>query len=210
MDNHTFTKWLDRATNGLGDKLRQHLEPAYAGRPYHNIEHIHRMLEFSEPGLADMRHPEAFLLAVAFHDFFYIPGDKDNERKSAEKAEDWIRTNKIQSEKGQTVVRKLIMATKDHKVEPSDMLVVEKAWIIDADLIGFVQDWQQNAELVREEFAFISDEDWAEGRAGFLEEFAKRKPFFYVPAHEAEFGDRARANIQSEIEGMRQKVSPPK
>jgi predicted metal-dependent HD superfamily phosphohydrolase len=202
MDDRTFMNCLDHASKGQGVELLALLDAAYAGRPYHNLEHVKRMLDFCEPALIEMDNPEAFVLAVAFHDLIYVAGAKDNELKSAEAAVEWMRTHRIQFEKGQQEVWELIMATMGHKIQEGDPLYFEKSWIIDADLIGFVRDWERNAELIREEFSFIPEDEWRAGRTGFLEAFAKREPFYYVPAHEAEFGAQAKANIRSEIEDL--------
>lgn len=184
----------------LGDRLKamgasaetaERILHAYEGRAYHNARHIARMLDYA---LA-RREDEELFWAIVFHDIVYIPGGSCNEELSALKAREFLDLDEASLQK----IDALIMATKSHPTSPWAVWNEAKSAIVDADLIGFVENWEENSRNVRQEFKQYSDEDFAKGRIAFLQAFGARRPFFCDPETEKRFGDVARANIAKEI-----------
>jgi predicted metal-dependent HD superfamily phosphohydrolase len=180
-------------TGDLAEDAAQSIVGAYAGRAYHNAGHILAVLDY-----ADKRCPqdEELFWAMVFHDIIYIPGGNCNEELSALKARDLLDFEERRMQK----IDALIMATKTHPTEPWAEWNEAKCAIVDADLMGFVVDWQNNSAKVRQEYRHISDEQFGSGRCDFLREFGKRRPFFCDPETEDKFGDIARANVKAEID----------
>lgn len=75
-------------------------------------------------------------------------------------------------------VHDLILVTVDHDAK-TDM---EKL-LCDADLARFALDWPgfvlNNQVNIRQEYGWVSDEDWQAGRAAVLEHYLLRDPMFY-------------------------------
>lgn len=161
----------------------------YKGRPYHNWRHVKAMLKFCEK-----RESDVLDFAIMFHDAVYTPGDQLNEEKSCLLAREAMTG---MTDEGRAIIDNLIMATKRHQC--FDWSHPDTAWIVDADLWGFVTDPIINAGLVRQEFAHVPEEEWLRGRFRFLKAYCAREPFFYAADHEARFGNTARSNITSEI-----------
>ena len=57
---------------------------AHPSRAYHNLEHIHNMLEKLTESEKLAESPHRIILAIWFHDSVYDPRRTDNELKSAE------------------------------------------------------------------------------------------------------------------------------
>ena len=184
---------LIRIKGNLGEDSARAIVGAYAGRAYHNVDHILAVLDY-----AARRCPNDIELfwAMVFHDVVYVTGGNCNEELSALKARELLDLDELQHQK----IEALIMATKTHPTEPWAVWNDAKTAIVDADLMGFVIDWQSNSAKVRQEYRHISDYQYAMGRCEFLRSFVKRNPFFCDPATEKEFGDIARANVSSEID----------
>jgi predicted metal-dependent HD superfamily phosphohydrolase len=178
-------------TGDLAEDAAQFIVRAYAGRAYHNPEHILAMLQYAMERSSD----DELFWAIVFHDMVYIPGGNCNEELSALKARELLDFDEPRMQK----IDALIMATKAHPTEPWAQWNDAKCAIVDADLMGFVIDWQNNSAKVRQEYRHISDEQFAEGRCSFLLSFKARHPFYCDPETEAKFGDIARANIEAEI-----------
>jgi predicted metal-dependent HD superfamily phosphohydrolase len=165
---------------------------AYSGRAYHNADHILAVLDYAAKRCPE---DEELFWAMVFHDIVYIPGGNCNEELSVLRAREFLDLSEPRLQK----IDALIMATKTHPTEPWAEWNDAKCAIVDADLMGFVIDWQNNSTKVRQEYRHISDKQFAEGRCSFLLAFKERHPFYCDRETEALFGDVARANIEAEI-----------
>lgn len=137
-------------------------------RKYHTFEHILRMFQIAQQrGLALT---EAQVFAVWFHDVVYnIPvSGKSNEALSVVTAYEWLFNSNHTIELAHEVAN-IILAT-EKVLEPGAPELTDAAWqVVGLDLydLGTYRYWH-NRDLIREEMAHLSDEQWKEGRSKFL------------------------------------------
>jgi predicted metal-dependent HD superfamily phosphohydrolase len=177
----------------------------HAWRVYHAPAHTFAVLEsvdtLSEHDSCRPEHPDALELAVWFHDAVYVPGSADNEKASVgllrEQLDDVVAPDVLDR------AERLVLATAGHTVEPSSPDWPDVGVLLDADLAVLAAspaDYRRYTEDVREEYAFLSDDDWRRGRAGVLRQLTARPLFRTPPMRERE--GRARANIARELAGL--------
>ncbi len=167
------------------------------GRYYHNLKHIEQVLKTIE----SLRHNTSFSpsihLAAWFHDIIYDSQAKDNEERSAE----YGRKLLIDLNISDTVIDntcRLILNTKHHQVEVDDF---ESHVLLDADLsiLGSNSETYQNySKAIRQEYDWVSDDDYIAGRKAVLESFLQRRIFFTDELFNC-LELIARENIQAEI-----------
>ncbi len=160
-------------------------------RHYHTINHLHHVL-CTIGQLAPM-HSIVINLAAWFHDAVYDTRAHDNEEKSADLAEEILRSLRFESE---TIaqVRRLILSTKTHQAFDSESEI-----LLDADLAILSSDsirYQRYAEAIRQEYFWIAEEDYRNGRSRVLEAFLQRDRIYYSSMMQEE---TARENLRSEL-----------
>ena len=164
-------------------------------RSYHNLEHIDRLLRIeAECGITD----DAVELATWFHDVIYDPKGEHNERKSADyflSQFDGYVWYEFLSE-----VERLILATDPTKARRGTN---REDFMIDVDLsiLGTEStEYQSYTEAVREEYSFVPEQDFREGRSKILNSFLANKIF--ATEHFEKFEAQARSNITQELERL--------
>jgi len=138
-------------------------------------------------------------IATWFHDAVYDPTRKDNEEQSAELARVYCKGRGIDP----TEIIRLILLTKDHKVESGD---IWGGLFSDLDMLYFL--WPRSiyslwVKDIREEYSHLSDEEWTKGRAKFLRELLE-EPIYYTEYYYDQ-EKIARDNIQWELDQLTQK-----
>ena len=195
-------------------KLRQNvffnLVAAYssAGRFYHNLEHIHQVLETIEQiyrcslsqASPSLNFP-VIQLAAWFHDVIYDPKAKDNEEKSTEYAEATLKSLKIQKT---TIaqVKNLILTTKNHQAPPTDL---ESQILLDADLaiLGSTEsEYRAYSQAIRQEYSWVCDAEYRLGRKQVLQKFLQRERIYLTSYLFVTLEEKARQNLQSEIAAL--------
>lgn len=185
--------------------LRRWSEPQ---RRYHTLRHLDAVLDVVDtlaatpaaaaaPGDA----ADAVRLAAWFHDAVYAPDRSENEERSARLAE------RVLHELGvpEAVVAecaRLVRLTVDHDPAPGD---VNGELLCDADLAvlgGAPPAYAAYAAAVREEYAFVPDQDFRAGRAAILRQLLALPALFRTPAAVAAYQDRARANLAAELDRL--------
>lgn len=180
--------------------LGAELAAAYSepDRRYHDARHLAEVLERLEElaarGVAFDRTP--VLLAGWFHDAVY-DGRPEAERRSATWAADalgpWVDRAVVAE-----VVR-LVLVTEHHRPADDDR---NGCALSDADLAILAAApprYAEYAAAVREEYAHVSDPDFAAGRTAILRDLLA-KPHLFQTAHaRASWEDRARANVEREL-----------
>lgn len=181
--------------SSLWDKIRAY----YQGRPFHSWTHI-------EHGWELLQREEVKSLCNCYlgiqggwliHDAIYDPQRDDNERKSADLARS-LYLNLGMRPVIALASENFILAT-DHRNEP---IGKDQCIIADVDLAELAVSWGQfelNTWGVREEYNFVSDDDFAAGRAKILQSFLDRKTIFRTPYFQQEFETRARENLERSI-----------
>ncbi len=171
--------------------VRDELLAAYgsAGRSYHDQRHLAEVLD----RLADLDCDDSVvLLAAWFHDAVY-DGAPDDEERSAAWAERAL-PNSIGPE-----VARLVRLTQSHR--PSDEDPTGQA-LCDADLAILASTPGRYAEYaadVRREYAHVSDEDFAHGRAAVLTDLLAKPALFQTERGHELWEAAARANVTAEL-----------
>lgn len=182
------------------------LEAAYAEphRRYHTRRHIEQCLALLDkvPDLMDSER-QVLAWAIWWHDAVYDPQASDNEARSAEMARRDLRDLGASIHAREEVAR-LIRLTAGHQVEAEDRLG-ELLVSIDLAILGAPgADYDQYARDVRAEYAHVPDDAWRRGRAAVLERFLAAEQIFPDPGFRDSFEAQARANLQRELDALRQ------
>ena len=179
------------------------LAAAYAetGRAYHNLDHVAAVLD-TVAGLADAaRDLAAVRLAAWFHDAVYDPRVGDNEERSAALAEERCLAWGIPRTVTGTVVR-LILATKTHQADDGDR---DALVLLDADLaiLGAPPDeYDRYSRAIRQEYAWVPEEDYRQGRVKILRSFLRRRQLFRLEKMRALREAAARDNLGREAAAL--------
>ncbi len=171
-------------------------------RYYHNLEHIEQVLKTIEL----LRHNTSFsppiYLAAWFHDIIYDSQAKNNEERSAEYTRKLLIDLNISDAIIDNTCR-LILNNKHHQAEIND---VESHVLLDADLSILVsnsEEYRNYSQAIRQEYAWVSDDNYIAGRKAVLESFLQRRIFFTDDLFNR-LELTARENIQAEIECLQQ------
>jgi predicted metal-dependent HD superfamily phosphohydrolase len=183
-----------------GERLFAELVAAYSAseRAYHNLAHVRSVLCGVEIQADRARDPAALRFAAWFHDAVYDPRAADNEERSAAWAERALGELGVAR---QTVeaVRRLILLTKSHRVEPDD---TDGAILLDADLniLGMSEaEYRDYAHGIRQEYAWVPDEAYRAGRGRVLRSFLERERIYTTPGMFAAREKQARHNLEAEL-----------
>ncbi len=171
-----------------------------ADRHYHNLKHIAQMLEIIERFRERVHDYPAVCLAVWFHDVIYDSRRKDNEEQSAMYAIAILRRWVWESLR--IHVSFLIGATKTHQARPGD---TDCQLLLDADLaiLGSPPaEYDRYAHAIRQEYAWVSEDDYRAGRVQVLQSFLQRDRLYWTEPLFQTLELPARRNMQREIERL--------
>jgi predicted metal-dependent HD superfamily phosphohydrolase len=165
------------------DLLRRWREPH---RRYHTDRHLQYMLEVIDrhQDLADDL--DAVRMAAWLHDAVYDPRASDNEERSAALT-------------GDPEVRRLVLLTKTHDPRPGDR---NGELLCDADLAILAADpaaYREYAGNVREEYAFVPEDAFREGRGRILQDLLAKERLFRIVPEKEQWTRRARENMEDEL-----------
>jgi predicted metal-dependent HD superfamily phosphohydrolase len=165
-------------------------------RVYHTLDHVEAVLE--ELGTLKLEDPFSVELAAWYHDAVYDTHREDNEQASAEFARAELSGLGIR-EDTIDVVRRLIRTTADHVPDEG---LEDSPKFLDADLAILAADrpvYQAYAEAIRQEYAWVSDEDYCDARSEILSRFLKRDSIFHSLDMWSSHEKTARGNLRWEI-----------
>jgi predicted metal-dependent HD superfamily phosphohydrolase len=168
------------------------------GRHYHTLDHLAdvlRLIEDLHPLAGD---PDAVRFAAWFHDAVYDPRAADNEEQSADLAVDRLRRLRVPGETV-TAARRLILLTKRHHAQPEDR---DGHVLLDADLaiLGAGDaDYRCYARQIRQEYAWVPEAAYREGRAAVLRRFLERPRLYFTEPMHSSREEQARRNLRAEI-----------
>lgn len=174
------------------------LETLYARPPrvYHNLTHVESCLVvLSEPNLGTS--DPAIEFAIWFHDCIYVPGASDNELRSAALAT-VIARGLRQSEDWCESVRRLILVTRHNGTANAR----DEQLLTDIDLSILGASWSEYDNYrkgIRDEYDFVDDAAFREGRMAVLRGFLGQPLIFHTDRFRERFESVARANIEREI-----------
>ncbi|GAA5534683.1 phosphohydrolase [Deinococcus aluminii] len=162
---------------------------AEAHRAYHNAAHVRALLTaLASRGVLT----PTLALAAWGHDLIYDPRAQGNEERSAETFGAWLASQGADAALVQEVTA-LILATR-HTAPPQTRA---EALLVDADLSILGADALTFAAYdaaIRQEYAFVPDAEYREGRARVLRGFLERERIYVTPEF-AGLEGQARANL---------------
>ncbi|MEO3941632.1 DUF4031 domain-containing protein [Paenarthrobacter nicotinovorans] len=168
------------------------------GRKYHSRTHLLAVLEaldlLTEPAVP----ARTVSLAAWFHDAVYEGVAGQDEEDSAVLAEDRLTAAGLPPDDVAEVAR-LVRLTSSHSPEADDHA---GALLCDADLSVLGGDQQAYARYlaaVREDYAHVSDEDFAKGRAAVVRHLLNLEPLFHGERAKGLWLDAARRNLAAEL-----------
>ena len=200
-------KWFEKLSE-------HHCDPQ---RHYHTLMHLEEMLlylDLVKQHSADQATPmtnfdeEAIVLGTFFHDAIYDVHSSTNEEDSAalfqEYAQEMSRNGASLQAGLAHFVTQCIIATKKHVVSADNSPCL--ALFLDLDMAVLGKEslaYSAYASLIRKEYTYVEHDIYCEKRADILEDFLKQPQIYGTQAVIEAFEQRARDNIQKEIEILR-------
>ncbi|MFD5323746.1 hypothetical protein [Streptomyces sp. NPDC127092] len=170
-------------------------------RRYHTAHHLRAVLdridELSEKG-GEGGELELVRLAAWFHDAVYRPDRSENEERSAALAEKALHEAGLTAHEVAEVAR-LVRLTTTHDPAPGDL---NGETLCDADLAILASDpdtYRGYTAAVREEYAFVPEPAFREGRAAILRQLLALPRLFRTPYGAAAWEEQARENLEREL-----------
>ncbi|MFJ3088072.1 hypothetical protein [Streptomyces sp. NPDC086838] len=168
-------------------------------RKYHTTAHLAAVLDRIDTLAGHAADADAVRLAAWFHDAVYRPDRSENEERSAVLAERALPEAGV-SEAVTGEVARLVRLTVTHDPAAGD---TNGEVLCDADLAILAappKEYAQYAAQVREEYGFVPDEAFREGRAAVLRQLLGLPRLFRTPHGTAEWEPKARQNLLTELE----------
>lgn len=194
--------WLRIGAHGDPARPWQLLHAAYtkSWRAYHNLNHIeHCLKEFAGVSqLAD--DAKAIEAAIWFHDVIYDTHGKDNEERSADVAESVLSAAGL-TEEFRSRVHALILATRhtESPIGKDASLLVD----IDLSILGSsVERYDEFERQIRAEYSWVTESDFATGRANVLKGFLSRGSIFTSETFSLKHEVQARSNLARAIKRL--------
>lgn len=198
--------WRSLATRystdaSLVDSLYRELVAHYCEphRHYHTLDHITALLRLFVQFEADLKKPDIVLFSIFYHDVVYTPGRGDNEEQSAKLAfraleQLGVPVNVIEA------VRHYVLVTRHHQLTAD--ADTDLKLFIDFDLSILAADletYRTYLDGVRKEYAYLSVEQFAQGRSAFLQNMLSQEHIFYSNRFESK-EEATRKNMQWELQ----------
>jgi len=169
-----------------------------AGRFYHTLDHISEVLHSVDALVSKANFPEMVKLSAWLHDVIYDSKASDNEERSARYAEKLCAELGIPE--GPTVAA-MILKTQTHDAKGD----TDAQILIDADLaiLGATEtEYCAYAQKIRQEYAWVPQDRFNEGRRRILERLLARPRIYQWFSH---LEEPARRNMAAEIT----RLAPP-
>ena len=169
------------------------------GRAYHDSTHLDEVLARYEEVARDVGWTQAreVYVALLFHDAVYVPGQTDNEARSADMAADAIEREGIE---GIDIarVRELILLTARHGKLEAVALDADAALVLDCDMAilgAEAERYDAYERAIRTEYAAVPDEMFDMGRRRFLSSVLAGRRIYLSEYFFGRLEGRARANL---------------
>lgn len=174
-------------------------------RAYHNLTHITQSLRMFDQVRHLAEDPLAVEMAIWYHDIKYDPQRNDNEAGSAKFARAAARKMGLDDEFGETVADLIENATLSGTHWTPDTWLLRD---IDFSILGQQpQIYKRYAQGIREEYGYVEDQAYHEGRTKVLQAILGSKPLgriFMNGYFRDNFEIAAKTNVQAEIETMQE------
>ncbi|MFI1288982.1 hypothetical protein ACH4VM_10905 [Streptomyces sp. NPDC020792] len=178
------------------DLLKRWREPQ---RHYHTLTHLTAVLDHIDVLDEYAADPDVVRLAAWFHDAVYLPERSENEERSARLAERALPEAGVADAKTAEAAR-LVRLTVTHDPADDDR---DGQVLCDADLAILAAPpsaYAAYAAGVREEYHFVPNDAFREGRAAVLRQLLALPRLFRTPYGSEHWEATARYNVTSELE----------
>jgi predicted metal-dependent HD superfamily phosphohydrolase len=168
-------------------------------RRYHTLAHLTAVLDRVDELERYADGPDAVRLAAWFHDAVYLPERSENEERSARLAERALPEAGVPAERTAEVAR-LVRLTVSHDPADDDR---DGQVLCDADLAVLASPpsaYAAYTAAVREEYHFVPNDAFREGRAAILRQLLGLPRLFRTPYGQREWEATARYNLTGELE----------
>lgn len=168
-------------------------------RHYHTTGHLRTVLDRVDELSAHAADPDAVRLAAWFHDAVYRPDRSENEERSAHLAERALPEAGLAGARTAEVAR-LVRLTADHDPAPGD---TDGETLCDADLAvlaGSPEEYAHYAAAVRQEYGFVPDEAFRDGRSAVLRQLLALPRLFRTAWGHDRWERTARHNMRAELD----------
>ncbi|MFE5089835.1 hypothetical protein ACFRCI_05435 [Streptomyces sp. NPDC056638] len=168
-------------------------------RRYHTTAHLVAVLDRIDTLAGYAADADTVRLAAWFHDAVYRPDRSENEERSAALAERALPEAGVPADVTAEVAR-LVRLTVAHDPADGD---INGEVLCDADLAVLAappKEYAAYAAQVREEYGFVPDDAFREGRAAVLRQLLGLPRLFRTPHGVARWEPRARQNLLTELE----------
>jgi len=175
-------------------------------RRYHTLDHLWSVLAAVDQLADAARDVDSVRYAAWFHDAVYRGEPGADEENSAQLAELLLPSCGLSTERVAEVAR-LVRITADHSPSPGD---ADAEVLCDADLAVLAADEEEYAAYaaaVRQEYAHVSDVDFARGRTAVLRELLAAPRLYRTREGHEWWEERARANLAAEIARLAEQAS---
>lgn len=210
-ENYIEARWNQLAKvynipKGKAENIFDQIRFEYSdwSRAYHNLSHLWSLLQLREKYAEQLEKPMLIDFAIFFHDLIYNAKRKDNELKSADMAKTLIARYLPKEE--MKFVYDLIVSTAVHQPKIKDSS--DQLWFLDFDLAVLAAEkatYKAYAEGIREEYktwyAFLI---YNSGRKDVLKNFLKRKRLYFTKEFYGNYEQKARDNINWEIQDLKE------
>ena len=189
-----------RASFSIKEAIFQDLVDTHSAsaRYYHNLNHVRYLLNLSVEAKPIAECLTVIQLAAWFHDYVYNPQASDNEIKSAIYAVQTLRELNIAPEVIESV-RSIILSTQQHQpvIDTADCLI-----FLDLDLAilgASFGEYKKYALAIRQEYGWLSDRDYQQGRTRVLADFIAREKIYLTNYFYCRLEKTARVNLAAEM-----------
>ncbi|CAL9495334.1 hypothetical protein SUDANB176_03330 [Streptomyces sp. enrichment culture] len=177
-------------------------------RHYHTLAHLTAVLDHVDVLEEYADDPDAVRLAAWFHDAVYLPDRSENEERSARLAERALPEAGVPAERTAEVAR-LVRLTVTHDPADDDR---NGQVLCDADLAILAaapSSYAAYTAAVREEYHFVPNDAFREGRSAVLRQLLGLPRLFRTPYGQEHWEATARYNLRGELEMLSTPVAPP-
>ncbi len=179
---------------------------SHQNRYYHNLKHIQEMLQIVDNLSSKYKLEQSSLqileFATWFHDIVYDTQAHDNEEKSANYARDLLSLLNVPNSTIDNTCR-LILTTKHHTASSDND--INSQILLDADLAILGSDAQRYREYmlaIRQEYAWVQEDEYNTLRSRVLQSFLQRASIFSTLELHHQLELTARNNIKNEITSL--------
>jgi predicted metal-dependent HD superfamily phosphohydrolase len=197
--------WLNLLTElkadfSRGEAVFTKLVVAYSepGRYYHNLHHIQELLDLAESLQNITGYLPVIKFTTWFHDYIYNSQAQDNEIRSAIYAEETLTQLGVTPDIIHSV-KQIILSTQKHRplINSVDNLI-----FLDLDLaiLGATEErYVDYAQKIRQEYSWLCDCHFGQGRKRVLTNFLAREKIYYTDYFYQRLEHQARINLAKEI-----------